>query len=109
MRTREKQVIFRTTYDEYNELKEKADNVGLSISDFIRTLVSGFEPREKPPLEFYEAIKQIRAVGNNINQIARLANSTGIVDELACRKQYDNLNQLVLEIKREYLLPKKKE
>ena len=109
MRAREKQVIFRTTYDEYFKLKKKADSVGLSISDFIRTLISGFEPREKPPQEFYEAIKQVRAVGNNINQIARLANATGIVDELTCRKQFDILNQLVLEIKKEFLLPKKNE
>ena len=97
------------TYDEYFELKNKSDKVGLNMSDYMRSLISGHEPKEKPPKDFYEAIKQIRAVGNNINQLTRLANATGIVDELSCKKQFDNLNQLVLDIKKQYLLPDKRD
>lgn len=107
MRTREKQVIVRLSLEEYYRLIEKSEKVGLTISDFLRTYINGFEPREKPPIEFYEAIKQIRKVGNNINQIARLANATGILDELACKRQFDKLNETILEMKREFLLPKK--
>ena len=75
MRTREKQVIVRLTQEEYNKLVTKSENVGLTISEFLRIYINGFKPREKPPIEFYEAIKQIRKVGNNINQIAKVANS----------------------------------
>ena len=82
MRLREKQIVFRTTYEEYKEIKIRAEKVGLNLSDYIRNRAVGFEPREKPPKEFYEAIKQIRMIGNNINQITRLANETGILDEL---------------------------
>ena len=107
LRTREKQVIVRLSLEEYYRLIEKSEKVGLTISDFLRTYINGFEPREKPPIEFYEAIKQIRKVGNNINQIARLANATGILDELACKRQFDKLNETILEMKQEFLLPKK--
>lgn len=107
MRTREKQVIVRLTQEEYNKLVTKSENVGLTISEFLRIYINGFEPREKPPIEFYEAIKQIRKVGNNINQIARLANATGVLDELTCKRQFDKLNETILEMKREFLLPKK--
>ena len=46
-------------------------------------------------------------IGNNINQIARLANETGILDELTCKQQFDRLNDIIIELKKEYLLPKK--
>ena len=55
----------------------------------------------------YHTIKQIRAVGNNINQIARIAKDTGRLYELTCKKQFDVLNDLLIELKKEYLLPKK--
>ena len=60
MRLREKQIVFRTTYEEYKEIKIRAEKVGLNLSDYIRSRAVGFEPREKPPKEFYEAIKQRR-------------------------------------------------
>lgn len=107
MRVREKQIVFRTTYEEYKEIKFRAEKVGLNLSDYIRSRAIGYEPREKPPRDFYDAIKQIRAVGNNINQIARIANDTGRLDEITCKKQFDVLNDLIIELKKEYLLPKK--
>ena len=95
------------TYEEYKEIKFRAEKVGLNLSDYIRSRAIGYEPREKPPRDFYDAIKQIRAVGNNINQIARIANDTGKLDELTCKKQFDVLNDLIIELKKEYLLQKK--
>lgn len=108
-REREYQINIRLTYDEARELNKLAEKVGLNKSEYIRQRILRYEPREKPPREFYEAIKQIRAVGNNINQIARLANKTGTIDELTCKKQFNNLNRFVIDIKKEFLLPKKVE
>lgn len=107
MRVRERQIKIYTTFEEYKDIKQRADKSGLTMSDYIRNRSVGYELKEKPPLEFYEALKQVRAVGNNLNQIARLANATGMIDELSCKKQLDTLNQLIIEIKKEYLLPKK--
>lgn len=106
MRIREKQVTFWMTYDEYYNLKSKAEKVGYSISELVRMLASNYEPREKPPEKFYESIKQIRAVGNSLNQLARKANALGFIDEPQYRKNVDNLNGFILDIKKEYLLPK---
>lgn len=106
MRIREKQITFWMTYDEYYNLKGKADKVGLSVSELIRELTNNYEPREKPPEQFYEAIKQIRAVGNSLNQLARKANALGFIDKLQYKKNVDTLNSFILDIKREFLLPK---
>ena len=56
-------------------LKTRSEAVGMNASDYIRQLLVGYKPKERPPEEFYVAIKSIRRIGNNINQIARIANS----------------------------------
>ena len=45
MRVREKQIVFRTTYEEYKEIKFRAEKVGLNLSDYIRSRAIGYEPR----------------------------------------------------------------
>lgn len=95
--------------DEAFLLKERADAVSMDASNYIRHLIVGYKPKEKPPLEFYDNFKEIRRIGKNINQIARLASSTGKVDMLYFKKQTDMLNNLIIEIKNKYLRPEKDE
>ena len=40
----------------------------------------GYEPREKPDERFYDAMRELSAIGNNINQRAIKANALGFVD-----------------------------
>ena len=46
----------------------------------IRILLHGYEPKEKPDTRFYEAMRQLSAIGNNINQLAVKANTLGFID-----------------------------
>ena len=48
-------------------------------------------------------------IGNNINQIARIANAKGIIDVPHLKKEIDKLDQLIIEIKSKYLRPEKDE
>ena len=57
------------------ELKRKAELCGITETAVIRILLHGYEPREKPDARFYEAMRQLSAIGNNINQIARSVNA----------------------------------
>lgn len=90
-------------------LKTRSEAVGMNASDYIRKLLVGYKPKEKPSEEFYVAIKNIRAIGNNINQIARMANARGVVDMLRFNKEVDKLDQLIIDIKNKYLRPEKDE
>lgn len=90
-------------------LKTRSEAVGMNASDYIRKLLVGYKPKEKPSEEFYAAIKNIRAIGNNINQIARMANARGVVDMLRFNKEVDKLDQLIIDIKNKYLRPEKDE
>lgn len=107
MRTREIKKQFWVNEEESKLLSNKAYKVGLSESELMRFLIRGFEPREKPDERFYEAIKQLRLIGVNINQIAKKANATNYIDKEKYLKDYEKMNQLIDLIKNEFLRPKK--
>ena len=92
---------------ENQELIRKAKLSGLSQTSVIRLLLMNYEPREKPDQRFYETMQQLYAIGNNINQIVRKANSLGFVDVIALEEQLDKLNRFEAEIEAFYLRPVK--
>lgn len=95
--------------EEYYILKTRSEAVGMNASDYIRKLLVGYKPKEKPPEDFYEVIKSIRIIGNNINQIARMANARGVVDILHFNKEVEKLDQIIIDMKNKYLRPEKDE
>lgn len=90
---------------ENQELIRKAKLSGLSQRSVIRLLLMNYEPREKPEQRFYETMQQLYAIGNNINQIVRKANSLGFVDVKSLEEQLDKLNRFEAEIEAFYLRP----
>ena len=109
MRKREIKLSVYLNYDEWKMLTLKAEKVGYNKSALVRSLIEGFEPKEKPSEEFYEDLNSIRKVGNVLNQIARRAHYQGYIeDEKFLRKMENELKNLILNIKRKYLLPEKK-
>jgi len=95
--------------DEDLMLKRKAEIANMNASELIRSLIMGYEPQAKPPIEFYEMIKQLRKLGSNLNQIAMKAHGLGFIDELSYKKEVEKIDNLILEIKKQFLLPKKVE
>lgn len=109
MRSRRiKKQIWLSDEEEYL-MKIKSEAVGMNASDYIRHLIVGYKPKEKPPEQFYEDIKSIRKIGNNINQIARIVNAKNIVDVPHLKKEIEKLDQLIIDIKNKYLRPEKEE
>lgn len=49
------------------------------MEPLIRALIMGQEIRQRPPAEMPELLRQMSAIGNNINQIAKVANSSKFV------------------------------
>lgn len=61
---------------EYHHLKKQAELAGLGIDPFIRSLVSGVQLRPHPPDTYAALLRELSAIGNNVNQIAYWANAT---------------------------------
>ena len=92
--------------EEATMLKKKAKKVGLNESTLVRNLVMGFEPREKPDDRFFDALRQLRSVSNSLNQLAAKANALNFVDEVEYRKQKKKVDDIIVNIKDEFLYPK---
>ena len=92
---------------ENEELERKAKIAELPKSSVIRMLLMGYKPREHPDERFYEMMRQFYAFGNNLNQIARKANTLGFVNSKLLAEQSERLARLQLKIERTFLLPEK--
>lgn len=92
---------------EAKELKRKAKLCGITETAVIRILLRGYEPREKPDARFYDTMREMSAIGNNINQLAVKANALGFVDVPMLKNEALRWHRLQAAIEREYLRPEK--
>ena len=60
---------------EYAALTEHCKNSGLSTSAVIRKLIVGVQIRPRPPDTYTALLRELSAIGNNINQLAYWANA----------------------------------
>ena len=75
MRKRNIQKIVRFNCKEAQDLAAKAKKACLSEAGLIRLLIRGYEPKEKPDDRFYDVMRELSSIGNNINQLAAKANT----------------------------------
>ena len=83
----------RVTSREHAHLKKQADNAGLKMEPFIRKLIMGTEIRPRPPDEYRRILFELSAIGNNVNQIAHIANAERHIST-------ERLNEAVAEVDR---------
>ncbi len=91
--------VFRTeirlTKEEDALLNRNAERAGLSKSVFIRKAITGAEIRELPPVDYFEVLKHLRQINNNMNQLAVRANYLGLIDSGEYRRNVDMLQEAV--------------
>lgn len=75
MRKRNRHVSVWMNEQEYRHLKKQAELAGLGIDPFIRTLAAGVQIRPRPPDVYASLLRELSAIGNNVNQIAHWANA----------------------------------
>ena len=80
MRNRNHRIRVRLNEAEYVKFKKSVARAGISQEAFLRQLIAGYAPREKPPPDYYAMMEELRRVGNNLNQIARVAHALGKLD-----------------------------
>ena len=95
MQERNKAVLIRLTENEKKCLMKKAKKCGLKMEPFIRRLILGCEIKAIPPDEYTRLIREINAIGNNINQVAHIANSCGRISNASIKLIMDNQNNII--------------
>ena len=100
-----KRVTIRLTQDEYKNFTKQADELAISLSEFIRLKLNNINKIkiQKNKNECYKRmLYEINRIGLNLNQIAKHCNSKKIVDKLvleqliAIEKQLNNVLKGIL-------------
>lgn len=78
MAERNKEIKVRMSDNEFALLNEKVQKCGMSREKFIRLVLSDYQPKELPPIEYFKLIKELNANGNNLNQLVKIAYIQGI-------------------------------
>lgn len=80
MRDTIKKMTLRLNAAEYAHLSEQAAITGMRLEPFLRKLVMGSKLRPHPPGEYAALLRELSAIGNNLNQLAHVANGTKAVN-----------------------------
>ncbi|WP_423243629.1 plasmid mobilization protein [Anaerotruncus rubiinfantis] len=96
---RTKKLSVRLTESEYRHLKEQADLCSMKMEPLIRRLIMGMELQPRPPDEYAALLRELSAIGNNLNQLARVANTTGNISIKALETMLDHHSEIWRKVK----------
>ena len=94
-------ISVRLNEQEHTHLKRLSETTGLKMEPLVRQLILGRELKPRPPENLAALLRQMSAMGHNINQIAKVANSSKFIrseDIAAIQKMQDELWQSIKEL-----------
>lgn len=59
MRNRTIQLNIRLTQNEYDQVIHSSRKANLTVSGYVRMLIGGYVPKESPPIEYHELMRQL--------------------------------------------------
>ena len=107
MRKRNIQVITRLDKDEHERFKKRVKKYGLSQEAYIRHLLNGLIPTDAPPPDYFAMMRELHAIGNNLNQIAHKAHALNALDIQRYDAAAAALDKAVLDITNAVMRPRK--
>ena len=107
MRKRNIAVITRLNKQEQQHLKVMVKRSGLSQEAYIRHLINGVSPNDAPSPDYYAMMKELHAIGNNLNQIASKAHRLNVIDVQEYDKAVRLFEKTVKDITNAVITPRK--
>ncbi len=101
MRKRQHRVEVYLSDKEYDMLTKNVEKTGLSREAYLRSLIANTVPKELPPMQFFDVLRELRQLNVNMNQIALKAHTLNLIDAPYYEKCHKELQSVVGEIKRE--------
>ena len=109
MRKRDIRIQVWLNKEENARLHASAKKTGLSQESYLRTLINCYVPKELPPPDYYSMMKELRAIGSNLNQIAAKANALGHIDRTVFQYEANRLRKAMLDIQAAVTSPERRE
>lgn len=107
MRKRSISFLLRLSETEYAHLIRQVEKTGLPREAYIRALINRYVPKPLPPLDYYVMIRQLHAIGNNLNQLTAKAHTTGHLDREAFQQEANELRRAVQHIQEAVTSPER--
>ena len=86
MRKRNHIIPVRLDAKELRHLDEQVSKSGFSREEYLRSLICGAEVRAKPCEHHADLLRKIAGLCNNANQLAHVANGTGMAGEASVQE-----------------------
>jgi hypothetical protein len=107
MRKRDVLIQFLLDRKEADRLNRLVARSGLTRSSYLRQLISGVIPADRPPPDYFLMMRELHFIGNNLNQIARHAHATGVVDEGRYDRNIARLDKAIKGVTEAVILPRR--
>lgn len=104
---RDRKLLIRVNSDEYEVIKKKADKLNLRVAVYIRRMAVQGEIKRYDLSELRDITRSFRMIGTELNQIAKVANSTGEVTGKAV-EEIQRQFEILEGVFENYLKPLKK-
>lgn len=89
--SRTQRLSLRLSEKESKRITRWAKSCRFIKSAYVRQLIIGYKPKESPPAGYFAMTRELKEIGNNMNQLAFMANASGLIDEAA---YYENVIHL---------------
>jgi len=101
-------ITFRLNAKEQQSLVKQVNKSGLSQEGYLRSLINGYVPKELPPPDYFSMTRELHSIGNNLNQIAAKANTTGHIDKTVFQYEANRLRKAVQDIMEAVTAPERR-
>jgi hypothetical protein len=109
MRKRNVHIQFWLNDTEADNLNKLVCRSGLSRENYLRHIITGLVPTDRPPPDYYSMMRELHKIGTNLNQIAHKANALNTIDADRYDANAAALNRAIIEITKAVMLPHKRE
>jgi hypothetical protein len=106
-RTRTERVRFYLSKPELEKLNRAVQKSGLKREAYLRSLIKKLIPADRPPPDYFKFMEELHAIGNNLNQIARKANSLNLIDAHRFDEEARKLDNIYSRIQAHIMQPTK--
>jgi hypothetical protein len=109
MKKRNIEIKLRLDRKEAEALNKRVKKSGLSRESYLRHIISGLVPTDVPPPDYYTMMRELHAIGNNLNQVSQKAHVLNVIDVQRYDAAVNALDGAILEITNAVMLPRKME
>lgn len=101
------EIKVRLNQKEADTLNERVKKSCLSREAYLRQLINGLVPQDAPPTDYYTMMKELYRIGNNLNQIAKKAQTLNMIDVPLYKKAVDEFETAVKQITDAVVMPRR--